>query len=130
MSTADFPTLAERIQAALSEHSTMSITERGYVCTCGTAIAASGLIADVVPLWQKHRAEDIATVIHPVLETVDQLDALPPGSVIGCGTGGGLYEKDTSGGWGFPPDCPAYLIDEAWAAGTSVRLVWHPEVDR
>lgn len=107
----DFPTLAEVTVQHL------------WTCDCGEAYARGNRRAIAEHLqteWVKART----------IETVEQLDALPVGSVIGLGTGCGLYEKDTHGDWGFPPDNRAYLINEAWAAGTKVRLLFHPEHDR
>jgi hypothetical protein len=118
---ADFPTLAEVAEAHRGR-------ERGMVCdegelwcdACKAIVDADEIGTHIQAEWVKART----------IETAEQLDALPVGSVIGLGTGCGLYEKDTRGDWGFPPGHRAYLMDEAWAAGTTVRLLFHPEVDR
>lgn len=57
----------------------------------------------------------------PRVETVEQLDALPIGTVIKIGAGpGGIYERDSGGSWGYdfvPCELEAERAIVVWSPG-------------
>ncbi|OFB37949.1 hypothetical protein BA059_16765 [Mycolicibacterium sp. (ex Dasyatis americana)] len=70
-------------------------------------------------------AAEIDAELHPVIETVEQLDALPNGSVV-LDSEDGSWQR----AWGFwyaggnRDSCPA---SDVWLPA---RVLWTPEVDR
>ncbi|MHC9292022.1 hypothetical protein ACRCUN_06115 [Mycobacterium sp. LTG2003] len=84
----------------------------------------------------EHHAEHVANVLdaalHPRIETVEQLDALPEGAVVRSDDDGGVYVKDHRYTLPNEPWWPAGYDVECGSAQIplAARVLYTPEADR
>ena len=65
-------------------------TSHCFAARSGQCDFAGGVRAD----WEAHVAPLIDAALHPRIDTVEQLDALPEGAVVRSDDDGGVYVKD------------------------------------
>lgn len=115
----------DRIAATLREHHFVTELQLGgtrlYHCEkcCGTKIC----LAHSIEEYRDHLAAVIDAALHPSIETVERLDALPVGSVV-RDADGDIHEQDDCGFW----RCPRYpaILN---AVVLPACVLWTPEAD-
>lgn len=116
----------DRIAEILREHHFVTELQldgaRLYHCEkcCGTKVC----LAHTIDEYRDHLAELIDAELHPVIETVEQLDALPVRSVV-RDADGDIHEQDDCGYWRCPR-YPSVLNTVVLPA----RVLYTPEADR
>ena len=115
----DFPSHAKHLARHANHGGTFM-----WHCLCGADWTDDPERKQTYPEHQAATWEQARTV-----RTVEELEALPVGAVVHISDGpGGIYEKDSRGDWGMGDDTD-YLLREAECAGTTVRVIYHPDWD-
>ncbi|QDF19810.1 hypothetical protein QEH38_gp78 [Mycobacterium phage LilSpotty] len=94
-------------------------------------------IAEVIRPWLRRKREaeelagEIAAVVQPRIDTVEQLDALPDHSIIRCASGAGWHKQELTCSPGEPWWCAGSEIEcPSSAIPLPARVLYTPEVDR
>ncbi|AVP42379.1 hypothetical protein SEA_MISHA28_81 [Mycobacterium phage Misha28] len=99
--------------------------EYGYPveeCRCGATFWCD---------YAEHVAAEIAAVVQPRIDTIEQLDALPDHSIIRCASGAGWHKQELTCSPGEPWWCAGSEIEcPSSAIPLPARVLYTPEVDR
>ncbi|NOR03664.1 hypothetical protein HGK72_26800 [Mycolicibacterium fortuitum] len=91
---------------------------------------------DYTPTWDYNRqlrelAAKIDAELHPVIETVEQLDALPDHSIVRCAAGAAWHKQELYCSPGEPWWCAGSEIESpARDVMLPARVLYTPEVNR
>lgn len=123
----------DRIAQILRDHRKWWTVQSAVAkCTAsGCLWSKFGTITQTDAAHAAHLAELIDAVLHPVIETVEQLDALPDHSIVRCAAGAAWHKQELYCSPGEPWWCAGSEIESpASDVMLPARVLYTPEVAR